>query len=722
MEGERRAREAEKTARESSRRKADQGSAPTGRASAPKRGRPEESVDLTSDGDEGPAEPSPPPRNEELPARPRTTSQGPATQPPPPALAPKPKPGARDNFQFGASRAASGRFDCGAFGCTQDFVDKAALMQHRRDYQHWPKNDQTSEPREVEPTPAPADTSRAAGRDRSASSSTPKTARTRDTVDLDEEPAAAGVSMQMKQVQLGTFYCGACEVAFSEKAIRFYTDEATRFQPHGYHEEIELEISALTRIEIDKEKSILCVSGFFGYHVEGYYSPFATGPESRVLLHLATGEGAGVWNGSDRAAQVKSLMRLSPDIKQKTGFNPTGRDFANELRLFKRRQTGEEHGDEAPAPARTVTIATPAATTSGLAPTSAPASAPAPATAPPVPAATASSMATSGNGASATSDFGVEGWEPFDDVQLVNGITTAAGWINTAVDPSLEIAGLSEEGWEEMACFEIVSDATDYVNANGKVSRSTRVVRDRILQAQRQFGMTSAALIAFERDAKRRIYRAAKSTPTPRSDLGAGFDQPGSAMSSLPGPGRRPSALSGTPAPHRNSLLGAASGQRVSGSPLNGAGGGAASKTPRSGGAVAACTTPACPTASASEVKSLLAKAFLRQQGPVAVAAAEGGEGGSADGVGGTAGASVAAQEPVAQEPAVVEEAVGQAEVAEVAEVAEAVEAAEAAEAAEEEAMVRRLLALRQYIEMRSEMRRMAAPKAFKKPWHVDVK
>ena len=86
---------------------------------------------------------------------------------------------------------------------------------------------------------------------------------------------------------------------------------------------------------------------------------------------------------------------------------------------------------------------------------------------------------TPGAGASATPDFGVEGWEPFDDVQLVNGITAAAGWIDMAVDPSLEIAGLSEEGWEEMACFEIVSDATDYVNTNGKVSRSARVVRDR---------------------------------------------------------------------------------------------------------------------------------------------------------------------------------------------------------------------------------------------------
>ena len=48
---------------------------------------------------------------------------------------------------------------------------------------------------------------------------------------------------------------------------------------------------------------------------------------------------------------------------------------------------------------------------------------------------------------------------------------------------------------------------------------------------------------------------------------------------------------------------------------------------------------------------------------------------------------------------------------AEAAEEAEEAEEAEAAAAAEEEAMVRRLLALRQYIEMRSEMRREKAPK-----------
>ena len=151
----------------------------------------------------------------------------------------------------------------------------------------------------------------------------------------------------MRQVQLGTFDCGACQVAFSEKAIRFYTAEG--HQPHGYEEEIELEISALVKIEIDKERSIMCVTGFFGYEIQNYYSNFAAaGPKSRVLFHLVTGEGAGVWKGSDRDKQVKSLMQLSPDIKQKTSFNPTGRDFANELRLFKRRETGEEHAPKPP--------------------------------------------------------------------------------------------------------------------------------------------------------------------------------------------------------------------------------------------------------------------------------------------------------------------------------------------------------------------------------------
>ena len=60
----------------SGQRDADRASAATTRGSAPERGRPEESVDLTSDGDDDAAEPSHPP------SRPRTTSQGPATPDP----------------------------------------------------------------------------------------------------------------------------------------------------------------------------------------------------------------------------------------------------------------------------------------------------------------------------------------------------------------------------------------------------------------------------------------------------------------------------------------------------------------------------------------------------------------------------------------------------------------------------------------------------------------
>ena len=56
--------------------------------------------------------------------------------------------------------------------------------------------------------------------------------------------------MQTHKVELGTFDCGACQVVFSVKAIRFYTAEG--HQPHNFEEEIELEMTALTRIEIDK--------------------------------------------------------------------------------------------------------------------------------------------------------------------------------------------------------------------------------------------------------------------------------------------------------------------------------------------------------------------------------------------------------------------------------------------------------------------------------------
>ena len=99
---------------------------------------------------------------------------------------------------------------------------------------------------------------------------------------------------------------------------------------------------------------------------------------------------------------------------------------------------------------------------------------------------------------------GDDGWEPFDDAQLAKGIAAAAGWMDMAADPSLEIVGLSDEGWEEMACFEIVSDATDYVNVHATVSRSAGAVRDRILQAQAQFGLTPAGLCDLEQDANRR--------------------------------------------------------------------------------------------------------------------------------------------------------------------------------------------------------------------------
>ena len=125
-------------------------------------------------------------------------------------------------------------------------------------------------------------------------------------------------------------------------------------------------------------------------------------------------------------------------------------------------------------------------------------------------------IACSGAGAD-----GDDGWEPFDDAQLAKGIAAAAGWMDMAADPSLEIVGLSEEGWEEMACFESVSDATDYVNVHATVSRSAGAVRDRILQAQAQFGLTPAGLCDFEQDANRRSAQRASENPDNQSGLEA---------------------------------------------------------------------------------------------------------------------------------------------------------------------------------------------------------
>ena len=214
--------------------------------------------------------------------------------------------------------------------------------------EHWPKEDRSSEPRKPDPNPAHADTCRAAGRDGSASvpSSTPRTVRGR-------EPDEPVVTMQMRQVELGTFDCGACEVAFTEKAIRFYTGKAPRFQPRGYHEEIELEMSGLTYIQIDKQRGVMCVTGFFGYDIPEHYSSFAvqTNPSSRALFHFDTTEGDGVWSGSYRAKRVNALLRLSPHIRNKSHFNPERIDFAAELQRFKRRQTSEKHVPKPPKPA-----------------------------------------------------------------------------------------------------------------------------------------------------------------------------------------------------------------------------------------------------------------------------------------------------------------------------------------------------------------------------------
>ena len=71
-----------------------------------------------------------------------------------------------------------------------------------------------------------------------------------------------------------------------------------------------------------------------------------------------------------------------------------------------------------------------------------------------------------------------------------------------------------------MDCFEIVSDVTDYVHLHANVIRSEGDVRERILKAQRQFGLNPAGLRDFQQDAERKIphyFGASKNTNRSRT-------------------------------------------------------------------------------------------------------------------------------------------------------------------------------------------------------------
>lgn len=76
----------------------------------------------------------------------------------------------------------------------------------------------------------------------------------------------------------------------------------------------------LVGIDIDKERGVTCVTGFFSgtrSRTTTAPSPSPTPPNRASSFQFEANEG--VWNGSDRAKQTKSLMRLSEEIKNQTG-------------------------------------------------------------------------------------------------------------------------------------------------------------------------------------------------------------------------------------------------------------------------------------------------------------------------------------------------------------------------------------------------------------------
>ena len=112
-----------------------------------------------------------------------------------------------------------------------------------------------------------------------------------EAVDVEHEPDET-VVLSMRKVELGTFDCGACQVAFTDERIHFFPENNPN--PHDI-EEIVLEVPALTRMEVDKERSVLCVTGFFRCeitHPNGVFNSFChhgalSSPSTAAMLPTA---------------------------------------------------------------------------------------------------------------------------------------------------------------------------------------------------------------------------------------------------------------------------------------------------------------------------------------------------------------------------------------------------------------------------------------------------
>ena len=84
----------------------------------------------------------------------------------------------------------------------------------------------------------------------------------------------AAVTMRMLKVELGSWDCGACELVFEPGLLHFIPEEGRTPPGLDVGARLEFAIDGMIRLEIDKEKCVLCVTGYFTIWIDDYYDPF----------------------------------------------------------------------------------------------------------------------------------------------------------------------------------------------------------------------------------------------------------------------------------------------------------------------------------------------------------------------------------------------------------------------------------------------------------------
>ena len=144
-----------------------------------------------------------------------------------------------------------------------------------------------------------------------------------------DELVGPTVKMRMRKVMLGTFDCGGCEVVFTRDCVRFFPDE-DHAPPSGAGL-IEFNMH-LVWLDMDEEKSVLCLTGDFPYKIAGHfggeqdeYRWGGADVTARVLFFT------GLDCEQFRASWKKNRAFFRGTMRMRVSWNPTDRDYGLEL-------------------------------------------------------------------------------------------------------------------------------------------------------------------------------------------------------------------------------------------------------------------------------------------------------------------------------------------------------------------------------------------------------